>query len=190
MRKVLLLIIGVFFLLTAACNPDVQNNTANKKTQKTERKYDISLDYQFKDPGVIDTFQVWKQFFRYWDLPPQISGDELRDRVELIQNALTRMQRSPMPPKLDTVDIKSRLALVDNETRQLHWVLDNHWDDPRADSILHRWLESYTNLVHQINFFAGESEDFEEVFREKQKRDELLRRKFGDTLSPTKNQKQ
>ncbi len=187
MRNALLLsFLILLFIFLEGCGHRSGNTTGKPQKKDGPKVFKIHFDVQPVNPAVADTFQVWKQFFRYWELPSEISEDELRDRLELIQNALTRMRRSPLPPRLDTVDIQSRLALVENETRQLRWTLDNHWDRPRPDSILHRWLDSYENLVHQINFFATGSEDFEAVFRAKQKRDSLLLREFGDGLTPKK----
>ncbi len=187
MKKILLFHIILSLLLLAGCrHHHRQQNQAQAGKKQSETGFPIRLDAQLKNPAVVDTFQIWKQFFRYWELPSRISEDELRDRLELIQNALTHIRRTPFPPQLDTVDIKSRLAVVENETRQLRWVLDNHWDRPRPDSILRRWLKSYENLVGQINFFATQSEDFEAVFRAKQQRDSLLLREFGDSLTPKK----
>ena len=187
MKKTLLLYFStLLFMFLAGCGNRGENTTGRPQKKDETKVFKIHFDVQPVNPAVADTFQVWKQFFRYWELPSEISEDELRDRLELIQNALTRMRRSPMPPRLDTVDIQSRLALVENETRQLRWTLENHWDSPHPDSILRRWLESYENLSRQIEFFAAESEDFEAVFRAKQKRDRLLLRKFGDSLTPKK----
>ncbi|GEM_PF-5645674 len=129
-------------------------------------------------PQVFDTFTYWKQFFRYWDFPDSINREELTDRVELIHNAMAHISKKPFPKPVDTVDIKSRFLRLQNETYQLKWILAENLIYPRPDSIFSRFTEAYTNLIHQINFFTGEKEDFITVFKEKTRRDSLLLEKF------------
>jgi len=168
-------------LLVAGCQerPVKQAQAENKPATPPPRQYVIRIDRRLEAPRLVDTFTVWQQFFRLWNLPDTVNQEELKDRLTLIDNALTRMNREKFPPKLDTVDVKSRLLYVTNETKQLRWVLDNDWDYPRTDSLLKRWTTSYENLLGTINALAADTIDFEKVFREKFRRDQWIDKQFG-----------
>jgi len=184
MKRTFFLIMLGFLGLTAACNGHRQTETTVSTQKDSARVYHITLQTNFENTAILDTFSVWKQFFRLWNMPAELNKEELKDRLTLIQNALVKMQRSPYPKRLDTVDVKSRLRLVMNETDQLKWTVDNNWQYPAIDSLLKRWTGSYDQLVHTINRMAADTVDFERVFREKAKRDSLINRQFsGDQTS-------
>ncbi len=172
------IITGIIFFLLVACNGKRPNE--NPQRDKTFRMiyYRVKPRVKLEHPAVFDTFQTWKQFFRYWDMPDSINREELKDKTGLIRNAMTRIAKKPFPPEIDTVDVHSRFLWLDNETRQLDWLLGTRFVYPETDSIVRRWLQAYESLVNQINFFTGEKENFEMVFREKVKRDSLLMNKF------------
>jgi hypothetical protein len=134
---------------------------------------------QIRNPGVFDTLTYWKQLFRYFEIPDSLTREELRDRLELTLNTLQKIKQKPYPAGLDTVDIKSRMLLLENEALQLKWILKNDFTEPAPDSIFSRMIYFYNNLITKINNINAGKADFEEVFKQKMKRDSILQEKFN-----------
>ncbi len=132
---------------------------------------------------VFDTFTRWKQLIGYFHLRDSVSEEELKDRLELVSGALQKIKQQAFPPRLNKVEIKSRLLLLENETHQLKWVLKNNYKHPDPDSLFVRWLQAYSGLSKQIDLQTGENENFEEIFKAKKERDSLLEERFNKNFS-------
>ncbi len=178
MKKIFIPLLVFMLFVPLACGHRAKTATKTAIRRDSVKIYRIHIRTPFRHKEMLDTFTVWKQFFRLWNMPDTLNREELKDRLTLINNALTKMHHQTFPRRLDTVDVKSRLRLVMNETRQLKWTVDKNWTFPEADSLIQRWTGSYENLVRSIDRLAADTVNFEEVFRDKARRDSLINRQF------------
>ncbi len=159
--------------------------TSGKKTEtKTESKTAIEYFYlkdslpRLRNPEVLDSFTDWRNLYRLMSLPKKISEEALRDKVQMVHSTLVQIQKKPYPPKLDTVDIRSRMLRFRNETLQLRWILKEKLMYPSRDSLYNRFTDAYTGLIRQINMITEDKENYEEIFLEKRRRDSILQQRF------------
>ncbi|NPA42780.1 MAG: hypothetical protein GXO27_01970 [Chlorobi bacterium] len=182
-------VIGLIALLTAltACHgpSDRPARPASDRPSETRTVTFTTGNLTFPEvpPEVLDTFTPWIRLTGYFRLDSVLTEEEVKDRTELILGSIRRIRAGSFPPALNTPAVKSRLLRLETETRQLRWVLERGYREPRPDSLYRRMLYAYYHLAETMRARASKDENFAEIFEAKQQRDELLKEKLRRTDS-------
>ena len=170
-------IIIIVFLFS--CKNGPKETVVAPKEQKTENEKIFStgnLEFPQVPETALDTFTDWKHLMHFFPGEKSFDREALKDKVDMLLNTIRKINVQIYPPRFNNDVIKSRMIRLQTETEQLKWVLDHEYEKPAPDSLFVRMLYAYYHLKEQMKQQVEKTQNFEEIFEAKKKRDEELRK--------------